>query len=206
MSDLHEEARRHAVWQRRQPFINGLLLAGLLALTVGLGVAFWQLHQARAEKRDAVSSAQAVGDAVVRSPVCQSTDPVDVARFAELCAFGRGIADRPDAIPGPPGPPGPRGTEGPVGPTGPEPACNALPTRCVGAQGEQGPQGVQGEPGSAGPQGEPGPPGVDGQPGAPGPQGPPGESNPCPGVWEPTLFLDGRSGWRCLVPTTMPTE
>lgn len=211
MTDLHEEARRHAARERRQPFVNGVLTVGLLALAAGLGVAFWQLHEARADRSDALSSTQAVGQAVVRSPVCQSDDPLDQARFAELCRIGEQAASQPEASIGPPGPQGPPGEPGPAGPTGPTgppgsaPECNALPTRCMGEQGpvgEPGPAGPQGEPGPAGADGPAGPSGPAGTPGAPGP---PGESNPCPGTWQPYLFLDGTSGYRCVVPS-MPTE
>lgn len=166
----------------------------------------------RQDKEQALGAVEAVGQAVVGSDICQSQDPAERVRFAALCAIGERAATQPESVPGPPGdrgPPGPRGPEGPVGPRGPEPECNALPTRCIGPQGQQGPAGAAGEPGEpgpAGPQGDPGPAGAQGpqgELGPPGPPGPPGESNPCPGVWEEYLYIDGRPGYRCVIPTTM---
>lgn len=161
-----------------------------------------QSKEAVEEQRDeAVSEAQDLGKQVV-TEICMSTDPQERVRFEELCRLAHEAAAR--QVPAEPGPQGERGPAGPAGERGPpglEPACNALPTRCVGPQGEPGPagpQGVQGEPGPAGPQGEPG------AAGPTGPQGPPGESNPCPGVWEPYLFVDGRTGYRCVVPPSLP--
>jgi hypothetical protein len=166
------------------------------------------------EQRDsAVTDAKQLGEQVV-TEVCSSTDPTERKRFEALCQLARDAASRTTSGPpgepgatGPQGPPGPPGPTGPTGPPGPEPACNALPTRCIGAQGDQGPQG---EPGPAGPQGEPGPPGPPGptgEPGPAGPQGPPGDPNPCPGVWVgPKLLPSGDAGYECKVPTAMPTE
>ncbi|MGH8575352.1 MAG: hypothetical protein ACREXJ_00200 [Gammaproteobacteria bacterium] len=108
-------------------------------------------------------------------------DTVDLAdQVTVACAGGglgaadlhrRGLCQRAEDVrQAPPqiiaGPAGPRGERGP------EPACNALPARCIGPQGVPG---VPGEPGQPGQDGAPGEPGRDGAPGAPGGAGQDGE-------------------------------
>lgn len=199
--------RTTARWILASLFTATAMLVVMMAAAV---VYLAQAGQANTERDQADGRAQAVGQPVVR--VCESGGPLAEelqAREPNACPAAREAVAGPQGEPGPAGPPGARGQSGPSGPPGPtgptgppgaEPACNALPSRCLGAPGPQG------EPGPAGPQGESGTPGAEGPAGPSGPPGPPGESNPCPGAWEPTLFLDGRSGFRCLVPTTMPTE
>lgn len=185
--------------------VRALIVGALLLVGFGTVAGYYASNSRTAEGQrvDAVAQAKGLGQQVVLD-VCQSTDPVDQARFAGLCLRAREAA----AKPGPEGPPGPRG------PAGEEPSCNSLPTRCVGPQGAPGMAGPPGRDGvdgvsppclsepaaCRGADGSPGETGARGEDGAAGPQGPigpPGESNPCPGHWEATVLLDGRTAYIC---------
>lgn len=162
-------------------------MAGYYASTTG---AARHAENAEREQRvNAVSTAKDLGESVYAIGVCESTDPVDVARFSDLCQRASEAMAQPEA--GPQGPRGERGPQGPPGPSGSpgaEPACNAEPTRCVGPAGEAG---AVGPPGPAGPPGPRGPA---------GPQGPPGEGVPNGCTWQSYLYPDGVSGERCIHP------
>lgn len=211
---LHEDVQRRKRQLSWQPFVNAMLLLGILALFTAVLILGFRLSDERQ-----VNDSQDVGLRDLTSDlktVCQAVDPERLPVDTKLSCERAQRDELPPAVQGPrgergePGPQGPPGRDGvpgssgppgPTGPPGPEPACNALPTRCIGPQGPRGEAGEDGAPGPAGPQGEPGPAGPQGEP---GPPGPPGESDPCPGIWTgPHLEWDGSFAYRCSVPASM---
>lgn len=93
--------------------------------------------------------------------------------YDQLRELGQVPRVPPPSVQGERGPQGPRGERGErgeqgiQGEPGPEPACNALPTRCIGPPGplgEKGDKGDRGEQGEQGEQGIQGEPGQDGEP------------------------------------------
>lgn len=191
-ADMAQHAADHASRDRAGRTVVWLLLTLCLLGLLMVGVSVVHMHgqiEALTAERD-----QYVGG---YEELRQQVQDLGVRPAVELPTPG------PQGEPGAAGPQGPRGEPGPRGPQGepgPEPACNALPSRCIGPPGPAGADGAPGPPGSQGPQGEPGPPGADGAEGPPGPPGPPGALCPDGQVSEPVLWRDGRTGSRCVFP------
>ncbi|MFD3574784.1 collagen-like protein [Streptomyces sp. NPDC058644] len=155
-----------------------LLVAILVTLAGGLGVAFILIDRASGRADYAVEEANLRGEAV-------SALAGDVRALREQVKSeggtpvvpdpGRAVEDLPNRaevpvpIPGRPGPKGEAGVPGKAGPTGPP-----------GADGEDGvgQPGTDGEPGSPGADGQPGASGADGVAGPTGPQGERGPAGP----------------------------
>lgn len=207
--DLERTVVQPAVRQTRRTDSRRWLIAAAILLGVvgvaGLAIRDWYWSDRLDQVNQVAASANERADD-------NAAAAIELAQqLRELGAVPR-VTPPDRGEPGPEGPQGPAGERGPVGPPGPpgppgaEPACNALPTRCIGPQGpagEAGPQGAQGEPGAAGPPGETGPAGPAGPQGPPGPAGPAGQ--PCPDgqQMEPYLYPDGRLGSRCVVPLAL---
>lgn len=183
---------RYQLRPRSQTVIGVLalvLLAGILYLV------FQAVQSAHDARQDQATLAQRVTEA------CTNGGPAaEELRRVGACQQAAGV-------PGPPGAPGAAGSEGPTGqrgepgPTGPQGTPGT-----AGPLGPAGSAGLQGDPGAAGPEGAAGaagPAGPAGDPGPSGAQGPPGPAGPaCPEgqQLEPYLFLDGRTGSRCVDP------
>lgn len=203
---------------RARLIVEVVAAAVLVVLTTAAVVNTTEADTATVERDEAAGRGVAVAAPIAR--LCESDDQLSAelqAREPEACAAAQRVLTEP--IPGPqgergergdtgmPGPSGPRGPKGDPGAPGTEPACNALPTRCVGSPGPPGQDGAQGE------QGRPGTDGRDGitppcmfEPaqcrGADGAQGPPGP-DACTAsgrAWEPYTYRDGREGLRCVTP------
>lgn len=152
------------------------IVAALLFLGGGLGVAFIRIDREQNRADLAVAEANLRGDAV-------STLAGDVRVLrAQVQAHGAtpAVPDPTKAVPSLtaraevpvpiPGPSGPRGVQGSPGPSG----AAGSPGR-NGSPGATGAPGVAGSPGAAGPAGPAGP---QGEAGPAGPQGPQGERGP----------------------------
>ncbi|MFD7861883.1 collagen-like protein [Streptomyces sp. NPDC059783] len=165
--------RRRGLW----------VVAALLFLGGGLGIAFLQINKAEDRASQLAAEADRRGDAV-------STLATDVRTLrAQVQARGGTPAapDPGDAVPDLPsraevpvpipGPPGPRGEKGDRGATGaagvpsPGPSGATGPSGAAGADGATGPTGPAGPVGEQGPVGPAGPAGKDGRDGTDGRDG-----------------------------------
>ncbi|MEV0115890.1 collagen-like protein [Streptomyces sp. NPDC050844] len=170
-----------------------LLVAILVTLAGGLGVAFILIDRASGRADYAVEEANLRGEAV-------STLAGDVRALREqVKAEGgtpvapdptRAVEDLPDRsevpvpIPGPPGPAGDVGEPGEQGPSG-----------APGTDGEDGEDGTPGQDGASGDIGPPGPAGPQGEAGPAGPAGPQGPAGPAGEDGQDGA--DGRDGQSC---------
>lgn len=170
------------------------------------------------------------GEQIAKLEICQRTDAGSLAEFGFVCEQARKVASQSQpspvdtqalakAITTLVGASLPAQVEAAV-----QRYMQAHPTASLEEVREWVKQEVAAHPATPGADGQPGKDGAAGQPGEAGPPGPPPTDAqidaavgrwleahpvngcPAPAQWEPTLFTDGRSGYRCLIPETMPTE
>lgn len=200
---LHE--RRVLLW----------IVAALLFLGGGLGVAFLLIEREAGLREQATVEADLRGEALsvvagdVRALRAQVQAEGEVPVAPDPTKAVEDLEDRtevPVPIPGPrgadgePGSPGPSGSPGRTGESGAggAPGPSGLPgavgpTGPAGPAGPTGPQGVQGEPGVMGPQGERGEKGDTGEPGRAGQSCEDGYSWQTPS-WDPDARVCRRDG------------
>lgn len=154
---LHE--RRVLLW----------IVAALLFLGGGLGVAFLLIEREAGLREQATVEADLRGEAlsVVAGDVRALRAQVEAGGETPVAPDpSKAVEDLEDRIEVPVPIPGPRGADGSPGPSG-----SPGKTGASGVPGVVGPSGLPGAVGATGPAGPAGPAGVQGEPGVAGPQG-----------------------------------